>query len=110
MAEDRLARSIIDQLDGWVNDLASPFVPPRVLTEDGRTRLEFQQHTAQVVMIGKVIRAASGIKAALTLADVGFVAESAALLRMVSDFCTEVTAIGEAINTGGDPPAAVRTF
>jgi hypothetical protein len=110
MQDDRLGRSIIDQLDGWVNDLAKGFVPPRVVVENGQSRLELQHHTASAVMIGKVIRATSGIKAALTLADLGFVAESAALLRIVSDFCTEVTAIAEAINSGGELPAAVRTF
>jgi hypothetical protein len=110
MQDERLGRDIIDQLDEWVNDLATDFVPPRVVIEDGRTRLELQRHTASAVMIGKVIRAASGIKAALTLADLGFVAESAAMLRMVSDFCTEVTAIAEALNAGGELPAAVRKF
>ena len=40
----------------------------------------------------------------------GFVAESAALLRMVSDFCSEITAIGEALNRGVDLPTAVKTF
>jgi hypothetical protein len=29
---------------------------------------------------------------------------------MVSDFCTEVSATGEALNKGGDPPRAVRDF
>ena len=37
-------------------------------------------------------------------------AECASLLRMVSDFCTEVSAIGEALNRGGEPPRAVRDF
>lgn len=39
-----------------------------------------------------------------------FITESGALLRMVFDFCTEVTAIGEALNRGGEPPGAFREF
>ena len=47
---------------------------------------------------------------AFLLAEAGYVAECTALLRMVSDFCTEISAIGEALNRGGEPPRAVRNF
>jgi hypothetical protein len=105
------ARRLIEQLDGWVNDLAAPLMPPRMVPEgDDLIRLEFRQHVPHAVMVGKSIRAVSGIRAALALADLGFVAECAALLRMVSDFCTEITSVGEALNRGGELPAAVRAF
>jgi hypothetical protein len=61
-------------------------------------------------MVGKLVRAVGGLRGALVLAEVGYVAECAALLRMASDFCTEVSAIGEALNRGGDPPRAVQDF
>jgi hypothetical protein len=73
-------------------------------------RLEFRQHIPHTVMIGKSVRAVSGIRAALVLADLGYIAECAALLRMVSDFCIEVSAVGEALHRGGDVPVSVRSF
>jgi hypothetical protein len=111
MAKPPLGRSLIDQLDAWVNELAAPLVPPReVSDESGEIRLEFREHIPHAVMVGKSIRAVSGIRAALVLADRGYVAECAALLRMVSDFCTEVTAVGKALNRGGELPSAVQNF
>ena len=105
------ARDLVDQLDEWVNTLAAPLMPPKSVAEGGnRIRLEFRQHIPHSVMIGKSVRAVSGLRAALALAEAGYVAESAALLRMVSDFCTEITAIGEALNRGGVVPNAVQTF
>ena len=105
------ARDLIDRLDGWVNDLAAPLMPPRAVPEgDDRFRLEFKLHIPHAVMVGKLVRAVSGLRSALLLAEAGYVAECAALLRMVSDFCTEVSAIGEALNRGGGPPRAVRDF
>jgi hypothetical protein len=111
MGKVSFARGLIEQLDGWVNDLAAPLMPPRMVAEgDDLVRLEFRQHIPHAVMIGKSVRAVSGLRAALVLADLGYVAECAALLRMVSDFCTEITAVGEALNRGGALPGAVRTF
>jgi hypothetical protein len=102
---------LIDRLDGWVNDLAAPLVPPRVVPEgDNRFRLELRQHIPHAAMIGKLVRAVSGLRAALLLAEAGHVAECACVLRVVSDFCTEVSAIGEALKRGGEPPRAVRDF
>ena len=106
-----LPTEVIEQLDGWVNDLAAPLMPPRAVPEGSdRLRLEFKEHIPHAVMIGKLVRAVSGLRGALALADAGFVAECASLLRMVSDFCTEVVAIGEALKRGGEPPRAVRDF
>lgn len=105
------ARELIERLDGWVNDLAAPLMPPRVVPEGrDRLRLEFRLHVPHAVMVGKLVRAVSGLRGALLLAEAGYVAECAALLRMVSDFCTEASAIGEALNRGGEPPRAVRDF
>src|SRR5688572_16946846 len=112
MATDfSFARDLIDKLDGWVDKLAAPLMPPRTVVEEpDLMRLELREHIPHTVMIGKCVRAVSGIHAALALADLGYVAECAALLRMVSDFCAEITAIGEALNKGGELPRAVRTF
>lgn len=105
MATDfSFARDLIDKL-------AAPLMPPRTVVEaPDLMRLELREHIPHTVMIGKCIRAVSGIHAALVLADLGYVVECAALLRMVSDFCTEITAIGAVLDKGGELPRAVRTF
>jgi hypothetical protein len=104
-------RELIEQLEGWVNDLAAPAMPLRMVAEgEDVVRLEFRQHIPHSVLIGKSVRAVSGLRAALVLADLGYVTECAALLRMVSDFCIEITAIGQALRSGGELPVAVRTF
>ena len=112
MATDfSFARDLIDKLDGWVDKLAAPLMPPCTVVEaPDLMRLELREHIPHTVMIGKCVRAVSGIHAALALADLGYVVECAALLRMVSDFCTEITAIGAALDKGGELPHAVRTF
>ena len=105
-----LSREIIENLDGWVNKLAASFMPPWFLEEGDLLRLQFRHHVPHAVMVGKLVRTVSGLRGALILADVGYVTECASLLRMVSDFCTEVSAIGEALSRGGDSPRAVREF
>ncbi len=111
MATDfSFARNLIDKLDGWVNELAAPLMPPRIInTGQGMSRLELRKHTPHTVMIGKCVRAVSGIRAALILADLGYVVECAVLLRIVSDFCTEIMAISSALNREGELPHAVQT-
>ena len=103
--------SILGHLDGWVEELARPIVPPRRIdVGDNYFRLEFQQHLPHTVMIGKLVRAASGIGAAFSLSESGYVVESGAVLRIVSDFCAEVGAIGGALNRGGELPKPVTDF
>lgn len=103
-----LAPDLIEKLDEWANKLAAPLLPP--VENPAAERLEFCQHTPHTVMIGKCVRAVSGIHAALALANQGYVTECASIIRMVWDFCTEITAIGEALNRGGEFPKAVHTF
>ena len=59
-------------------------------------------------MVGKLVRAVSALRAALLLAENGHITESGSLLRMVSDFCTEIQAIGEALHSGDSLPKAVE--
>jgi hypothetical protein len=104
-------RDLIERLGGWMNQLAAPLMPPILLSEGHDSiRLDFQHRIPHSVMIGKSVRAVSGIKAALVLAELGYVTECGALLRMVSDFCTEVDALGKSLDAGGELPAAVRAF
>ena len=44
------------------------------------------------------------------LAQVGYITESAVVLRTVADFCTEISVIGFTLHQGGDLPAVVEEF
>ena len=61
-------------------------------------------------MIGKCVRAVSGVHAALALAERGYVVECPTIMRMVSDFCTEIITIGKALQSEGELPDSVRTL
>jgi hypothetical protein len=106
-----LGREILDKLDHWTNQLVAPALPLRVTPDgDDAVRLEFRQQTPESVMIGKLVRAVSGLRAALLLAETGHVTECAAVLRMVSDLCTEISIIGFALDQRDELPAAVKEF
>ena len=105
------AWEVLDKLDGWVNELARPLLPPkRIPVGDRYLRLEFRHHLPPSVMIGKLVRAVSALRAARSLAQSGYITESGSLLRMVSDFCTEIQAIGESVHGDGTLPKAVQEF
>jgi hypothetical protein len=63
---------VYEKLDGWVNQLATPYMPPRVIPEgEDSFRLLFKAHVPQAVMVGKLVRAVSGLRGALLLAEAG---------------------------------------
>ena len=99
---------LIGKLDEWANKLAAPLLPP--IKNPTTNRLELREHIPHTVMIGKCIRAVSGVHAALALADLGYVVECTAIMRMVSDFCTEITTIGKALDSQDELPDAAHTF
>jgi hypothetical protein len=102
---------ITNELNVWVNQLSAPLMPPRMVPEgEDLIRLEFRYHTPHSVMVGKAIRAVSGLRAALVLADLGYLTECGTLLRVVSDFCSEIIAIGHALHKGGELAPAVKKF
>ena len=103
-----LAPDLIEKLDEWTNKLAAPLLPP--IENPAAERLEFRQHTPHTVMIGKCVRAVSGFHASLALANLGYVTECAAIMRMVSDFCTEIITVGKALDSEDKLPDPVRDF
>ena len=106
-----LGQEVLDKLDEWANQLVGPALPLRATLEgDDVIRLEFRQQIPESVMIGKLVRAVSGLRGALVLAETGHIAECAAVLRVVSDLCTEISAIGFALDRDGELPPAVMDF
>lgn len=97
-----ITRSIIGRLDGWFGALVSPLLPLVAvpLPALGGGYWAFKEQTPQVVMACKAVRMISGLRAALHLADMGFVAETGSLLRMVSDFADEILSLADGIRRG----------
>lgn len=72
-------------------------------------RWRLREETPLALLVCKVVRMASGIRAAMLLADGGYVTECACLLRIVSDLGTEVAAVAEG-ELRGEPTNAQRGF
>jgi hypothetical protein len=90
-----VTHELLDKLDSWVQLLAARLPLPERVAFDNGFRWEFRERTALVLLVAKAVRMASGIRAAMMLAEAGFVTESASLLRIVSDFATEAFAVAE---------------
>jgi len=105
-----VTREIADKLDDLLRELAAPLPPPiRTAVTGQEFRWEHVDQTPLVLLIAKTVRMVSGIRASLMLADAGFVTESASLLRMISDFQTEVVAIATGM-LSGKPTVAQHKF
>ena len=103
-----VALDLIEKLDEWTNKLAAPLLPP--IENPAADQLKFRQHTPRTVMIGKCVRAVSGVHAALALVELGYVVECSSIMRMVADFCSEIITIGKALQSEGELPDPVRDF
>ncbi len=104
-----VTREMIDKLDGWVKRLSGPLLPAEKVVSEGKAEWKFREETPLVLLIAKAVRIASGIRAAMTLADAGFVAECACLLRVVGDLAVEVIAVAEG-ELRGDRTKAQQDF
>jgi hypothetical protein len=104
-----VTRSTMDEFDGWVQRLATPLLPARRVPYGASFRWQFREEAAYVLLVAKSVRMVSGIRAAMLLADNGFVAESACLLRIVSDLATEIAAVAEG-ELRGEPTKAQKDF
>jgi hypothetical protein len=85
--------------------IASPLIPAEkidVILPDGveAFRWEFREKSERAVIVGKSVRAASGIRGAMFLVDNGFIEECGTVLRTVSDFTYEIMSICSAMRSG----------
>lgn len=100
---DRFActRSVLRALEGWVNTLARHLPPPvQKPSPDGSFRWRFAEETPRVLLVGKSVRMASAIVAAMELTDLHFLVEGASLLRMVSDYSSEILSVSRGVIKG----------
>lgn len=94
-------RSILSRLDNHLHGLVAPLLPPKRVPEPtGGFHFEFKEKSPYALMAAKAVRMVSGIRSAMALADQGYVTESASILRMVSDFHTEIVAVAEGLGRG----------
>ena len=94
-------RTIIDALPGWVAQFADRLPQPVKKTVDGGGfRWEHEALDADTLQVAKAVRIASGLRAAMLLADSGHTVECAAILRTVADFAAEIVFIGEGLLEG----------
>jgi len=114
LTKDAYFTTLLSDIAHWVTVLARPVPPPRmVLVGDDSFRLEFQDTKPETVMIGKLVRAVSGVKAAMHLAEIGFVTECGCILRVVGDLCEEIMTISaalDAVRNGATMPTDVAMF
>ncbi|MGD0291473.1 MAG: hypothetical protein ABSC63_17720 [Candidatus Binataceae bacterium] len=103
----------MERLDAWLAALAFPLLPlehiPAGPRGSGGFQWAFREQTARALCIGKAVRMISGIRAALILADLGFIEECGTLLRTVSDFANEIIAVCEGYPKQ-EPTTAQRRF
>jgi len=95
-----LSRKLITRLPAWIDEMANLLPAPKKVHVDGGFQWEWPIHNADVVQVNKAVRMASGIAAALQLADLGFTTECAVLLRTVSDFGAEILFLAEGLLEG----------
>ena len=97
-----VTRNLIERLPEWVDELASILPEPvRVPVDSYGFRWKYPEQSAEVVQTAKAVRMVSGIRAAITLADMGFTTECGTLLRTVSDCASEIHFLAEGLLAGG---------
>src|SRR6266849_3970738 len=99
-----ITRRTMERLDAWLMALASPLLPLKAVRVDlphtSGYVWEFPEESERALLVGKAVRMISGIRAAFILAELGYISECGALLRMVSDFANEIIAVCEGYMRG----------
>jgi len=91
---------LIERLPGWVERVAARLPPPKQVPFGSSFRWEHASKDGETLQVAKAVRIASGLRAAMALADMRYTVESGALLRTMSDFASEIIFIGEGLLEG----------
>lgn len=95
-----VTRRVLAQADAWVNAFARMLPPAEKVPVRTSFRWEHKDKSPEAAQVAKAVRALSGLRAALVLADVGHTVECGTLLRTIADFSAEIVYIGEALSEG----------
>ena len=93
-------RSILDRAEDWVQQFGKTLRSPSQVPVLNSFRWEHPDKDAGSAQVAKAVRAISGLRAALHLADSGYTVEAGTLLRTVADFTAEIEYLGEALIEG----------
>ena len=93
-ADFPVTRRTLIMVEDWFVPLVQPFLPPNKTRMKGggigNFYWDFEEHSAKTAMIGKAVRIISGLRAAMILADEGYVTECSTILRMTDDLVVEI--------------------
>jgi hypothetical protein len=105
-----VTRRLLERLDEWLMPLAEPLLPlGQVPAGSGAFFWAFREQSDRAMLVGKAVRMISGVRAAMALAESGFIAECGTILRTVLDFAYEIIAICEGC-ASSNPTNAQRRF
>ena len=94
-------RSIIARLPAWVDQFTGVLpAPNKNHLDSGGFRWRHKVENHQTLLVTKAVRIASGLRAAMLLADYGHTVEAATLLRTVADFSAEIMFVSEGVLEG----------
>lgn len=97
----KLTRAAIDALNTPIDALAACLPRPTMVPlAGGDFRWEYPIQSPEVVQVAKAVRMVTSIKAAWHLAERGLTTECATLLRVTSDFASEIVFLAEGILEG----------
>jgi hypothetical protein len=95
-----VTRAVIERLPTWIDTFTETLSPPAQVSLEGGFKWEHREKTAELAQVTKAVRLATGLRAALFLADQGLTPECYSILRMVSDYASEIFFIGEGLLAG----------
>lgn len=96
-----VTRAILKQFPDWVEAFAATLpTPERARLPGGDFRWEYSVKDGKALLVTKAVRIASGLQAAMHLADVRYTAEVMVILRTVSDFASEIGFVSEGFIRG----------
>jgi hypothetical protein len=103
-------RSIVERMDDWLGELVGHTGYPELQQEHGGHVYRYLSQTSYVIEVAKMARVVSGLNACLLLANDGYVAETATLLRTIRDFASEILFVTEGHRRKEGPTSDQRQF
>ena len=103
-------RAIVARMDHWLGGLLEHTGYPELRQEGGEHVYRFSSQTSSAIEVSKLVRIVSGLNACLSLADSGYVAETASLLRTIRDFASDILFVSEGHQRKEGPTSDQRRF